>query len=229
MGTSVSLCRAPLPAWGPAGPGANREAVFCSQANRRPVSTTGQTGPQTWSLEPARLPTMAAWSYRGPPCLGPSWGPVLGPCPWVGAPGVPLWGPGRAGGLKRHCVLAWGGPLAPEPQVASLPGDMVGPCPASPAHHTLGSAPPGDQDWEATGLGTPGVGSSLGLGPAMLVPRLLGPLRTHAGGDAQTCRLGGAVGGAMDRSDSRKVARGPVAPSRPRGRPRCSQGGHMAH
>lgn len=87
-----------------------------------------------------------------------------------------------------------------------MPGDMVGPCPASPAHHTLGSAPPRDQAWEATGLGTPGVGSSLGLGPAMLVPRLLGPLRTHTGGDAQTCRLGGAVGRARDRSDSRKVA-----------------------
>lgn len=71
MGTSVSLCRAPPPAWGPAGPGANREAVFCSQANRRPVSTTGQMGPQTPSLEPARLPTMAAWSYRWPAVPGP--------------------------------------------------------------------------------------------------------------------------------------------------------------
>lgn len=172
----------------------------------------------------------AARRARAPPGgLSPSWGPVLGALPVGGSTRGAPWGPGRAGGLKRHCVLAWGGPLAPEPQVASLPGDTVGPCPASPAHHTLGSAPPGDQDWEATGLGTPGVGSSLGLGPAMLVPRLLGPLRTHAGGDAQTCRLGGAVGGAMDRSDSRKVARGPVAPSRPRGRPRCSQGGHMAH
>ena len=105
----------------------------------------------------------------------------------------------------------------------------MGPCPASPAHHTLGSAPPRDQAAEATGLGTPGVGSSLGLGPAMLVPRLLGPLRTHTDGDAQTCRLGRATGGATDRSDSRKVAQEPMASSCPRGRPRCSQGRCMAH
>lgn len=105
----------------------------------------------------------------------------------------------------------------------------MGPRPASPAHHTLGSVPPRDQAAEAAGLGTPGVGSSLGLGPAMLVPRFLGPLRTHTDGDAQTCRLGRATGGATDRSDSKKVAQEPTASSCPRGRPRCSQGRCMAH
>lgn len=96
MGTSVSLCRAPPPAWGPASPGANREAVFCSQANRRPVSTIGQMGPQTRSLEPARLPMTATWRY--------CWLTVPGPFPG-GCPGAVLIG-GSAGGLSQ------GGPTA---------------------------------------------------------------------------------------------------------------------
>lgn len=145
VGTSVSLCRAPLPAWGPAGPGANREAVFCSQANRRPVSTTGQTGPQTWSLEPARLPTMAAWSYRGPPCLGPSWGPVplLGACP--GGPargwehqGCPL-GPRTGRGLEETLCLSLGWPPGPRTTGGLLARRHGGslPCQPCPPHSGL--------------------------------------------------------------------------------------------
>lgn len=60
----------------------------------------------------------------------------------------------------------------------------------------------------AVGTRIPGVGSSLGFSPDMLVPGPLGPLRTHRRW-SQTCRLGGAVGRATDRSASRKVAQEP--------------------
>lgn len=136
---------------GLAGPGANKRG--CVPARR-------QTGALCLSQDRQGL-RQGAWSQQV--CLQQprktttsllEWaaltgGLSLGPCQWVGAPGVPLWGPGWVGGLRRCCVLARGGPAAPEPQVASLPGAMVGPCSASPSRHTLGSLPPRARAGEA--------------------------------------------------------------------------------
>lgn len=67
----------------------------CSQANRRPVSVTGQTGPHMRSLEPASLPTAAEWSCCAWAALprGLSWGP----CQWWEHHGCPC---GAQGGQE---------------------------------------------------------------------------------------------------------------------------------
>lgn len=169
-------------------PSANREAVFCSQANRRPVSTTGQAGPP--DVEPGASTSPVLLGSAARRAWAPS-GPVpLGACPGalpVGGSTRALSRPGQ--GKQRHCVLAWVAP-SPEPQVASCPGLWWSPCPAL-------ALPLWAQRHRRSRTGeagrTPGVESSLGLVPCWSQDSwdLLG----HAGGDAQTCRLGGAVGG----------------------------------
>lgn len=102
-------------AWG-AGPGANREAVFLLTGKQAPCVCSGQTGPQTGSLEPASLPAAA----KHQPQLGsPSWGVVLGALPMGGG----------TRGPEETLHLGSGGsphPL-PRPRGASLPGAMVVP------------------------------------------------------------------------------------------------------
>lgn len=113
-----------------------------------PVSTTGQTASDVefGASTPAHDGCMGAVARL---CLGPPGGlSPPGACPGalpVGeTQGCPSGGPdGR--GLEETLCLSLGWP--PWPQNHRWPpcqGDMVGLRPASPAHHTLGSAPPAE-------------------------------------------------------------------------------------
>lgn len=165
---TVPFCVKP-PAWGPTGPGANRDAVFlptrkqaacvCRRTDRASDKEPGAGKSARQPCGADRLPTVAGQ-------------PRLGGCPGHSADGQT---PGWAGGLRRRYASARGGAPYPLPrttgshstgpcQVCQEPGwDCPQPCSAPWACRLPGPAPQT-------------VGASRGLGSA-IPPSLPGPPR----------------------------------------------------
>lgn len=205
----------------------------------RPCSARRQTGAlclprDRWGLR------HRAWSQHvcprwlhgataGPPCLGPSRGAVLGTLPVGGSTrGAPV-GPRTGRGPGETLCLGSGWPPGPRTTGGLLARSRGGspPCQPCPPHSGLSATQGSGRGAVRTRI--PGVGSSLGFSPAMLVPRLLGPLRTHTDGDLRPA--GWAEPWVEPRTGvlAGRWPRNPMACSRPRGHPRCNQGGRMAH